>query len=151
DKAKVLHEKFFPPKPNLDPPDPDEPLPEPHPSPTFTVDDIHRAIAKLAPWKAPGPSGILNIAIKSAQMTLAPCLFVILEAGLRVGYFPKTWRIFLTVTLRKPGKSDYTVPGAHRPIAEEECLGKVVESTLAEWLSGFAERHGLLSPNQFGG
>jgi hypothetical protein len=36
-------------------------------------------------------------------------------------------------------------------IAEEECLGKVVESVLAEWLSGFAERHGLLSPNQFGG
>jgi hypothetical protein len=63
DKAKVLHEKFFPSKPNLDPPDPDEPLPKPHPSPTFTI-DIHRAIAKLAPWKAPGPTGIPNIAIK---------------------------------------------------------------------------------------
>jgi hypothetical protein len=85
------------------------------------------------------------------QTTLAPCLLVILEAGLRISYFPKTWRIFLTVTLRKPGKSDYTMPGAHRPIAEEECLGKVVESVLAEWLSGFVERHNILSPNQFGG
>jgi ribonuclease HI len=47
--------------------------------------------------------------------------------------------------------NETTVPGAHRPIAEEECLGKVVESVLAEWLSGFAEKHGLLSPNQFGG
>jgi hypothetical protein len=76
---------------------------------------------------------------------------VILEAGLRLGYFPASWRIFLTVTLRKPGKSDYTVPGAYRPIAEEEGLGKVVESVLAEWLSKFAETNGLLSPNQFGG
>ncbi|KAJ7340822.1 hypothetical protein DFH08DRAFT_637439, partial [Mycena albidolilacea] len=50
----------------------------------------------------------------------------ILEAGIHMGYFPKSWRVFLTVTLRKPGKSDYTVPGAHCPIAEEDCLSKVV-------------------------
>ncbi|KAJ7222602.1 hypothetical protein GGX14DRAFT_178766, partial [Mycena pura] len=47
--------------------------------------------------------------------------------------------------LRKPGKSDYTVPGAFWPIAEEVCLGKVVESVLTEWLAGFAETNGLLS------
>ncbi|KAJ6478968.1 hypothetical protein C8R45DRAFT_756637, partial [Mycena sanguinolenta] len=57
----------------------------------------------------------------------------------QLGYFPRQWRTFLTVTIRKPGKSDYTVPGAHRPIAQEECLGKVVESVITQWLSGFAE------------
>ncbi|KAF7366527.1 putative RNA-directed DNA polymerase from transposon X-element [Mycena sanguinolenta] len=151
EKARVLHAKFFPPKPDIPPPDPDEPLPEPHPPPIFTVEDVHRAISKLSPWKAPGPSGIPNIAISAARTILAPILLNILEAGLRVGYFPKSWRTFLTVTIRKPGKSDYTLPGAHRPIAEEECLGKVVESVVTDWLSGFAERLGLLSPNQFGG
>jgi hypothetical protein len=74
----------------------------------------------------------------------------VLEEGLRIGHFPSSWRILLTIGLRKPGKSDYTVPGAHHPIAEEECLGKVIESVMTEWLSGFAERHGLLSPNKFG-
>jgi hypothetical protein len=113
--------------------------------------NVHRAIAKSALWNAPGPSGVPNIASKSVGAILAPCLFAILEAGIRTGYFLKSWRVFLTVTLRKPGKSDYTVPGAHHPIAEEECLGKVVESVLADWLSRFAERHGLLSPNQFRG
>ncbi|KAK7012463.1 hypothetical protein R3P38DRAFT_3588267 [Favolaschia claudopus] len=34
----------------------------------------------------------------------------ILRAGVRLGYFPKSWRIFLTIALRKPGKSDYTIP-----------------------------------------
>ncbi|KAJ7664746.1 hypothetical protein B0H17DRAFT_835310, partial [Mycena rosella] len=54
-----------------------------------------------------------------------------------------------TITLHKPGKSDYIVLGAYRPIAEEEALGKVLESVIADWLSGFAETHNLLSPNQF--
>ncbi|KAF8211886.1 hypothetical protein K438DRAFT_1957688 [Mycena galopus ATCC 62051] len=35
-------------------------------------------------------------------------------------------------------RSDYTVTGAHRPIAEE-CLRKVVESAITQWLPGFAE------------
>ncbi|KAJ6472101.1 hypothetical protein C8R45DRAFT_836132, partial [Mycena sanguinolenta] len=70
---------------------------------------------------------------------VAPALLVILEAGLRLSYFPASWRIFLTVTLRKPGKSDYTIPGAYRPIVEEEGLAKVVESVLTEWLSSFTE------------
>ncbi|KAJ7938551.1 hypothetical protein B0H13DRAFT_2301580 [Mycena leptocephala] len=108
EKANVPHTKFFPPKASLPPPDPptnpSSGLTSPFPS-IFTTEDIHWAIAKLFPWKAPGRS-----------------------AGLRIGHFPKSWRVFLTVTIRKPGKNDYTVPGAHRPIAEEECLDKVVES-----------------------
>jgi hypothetical protein len=126
-------------------------MPAPHPSPVFTLDHILRAIRKISPWKAPGPSGIPNVAIASARVILAPTLLNILEAGMRLGYFPASWRVFLTVTLRKPGKSDYTIPGAYRPIAEEESFGKVIESVLTEWLSGFAEANGLLSPNQFGG
>ncbi|KAJ7131878.1 hypothetical protein C8R43DRAFT_821488, partial [Mycena crocata] len=117
----------------------------------FSVDHILKAIAKISLWKAPSPSGIPNIAISAARTTLAPILLNILTAGLRLGYFPDAWRIFITATLRQPGKSDYTVPGAYRPIAEEEGLGKILESALADWLSGFAEAHGLLSSNQFGG
>ncbi|KAJ7226974.1 hypothetical protein GGX14DRAFT_306778, partial [Mycena pura] len=107
-------------------------------------------IAKLSPWKAPGPSGIPNITIKAASTTFAPILLAILTAGLRLHYFPASWRVFITATLRKLGKSDYTVPGAFHPIAEEECMGKVVESVLTDWLSSFAEAKELLSPRQFG-
>ena len=70
---------------------------------------------------------------------------------LHLSYFPDSWKVFITATLRKPGKSDYTVPGAYRPIAEEECLGKILESVITEWLSAFAETSGLLSKNQYGG
>jgi hypothetical protein len=102
EKTKVLREKFFP----QTRPDPDEPLLEPLPGPSFTIEDIYRAIAKLAPWKAPDPSGIPNIAIKSANVVLAPILLNVLGAGLRIGHFPSLLWIFLTITLRKPGKSE---------------------------------------------
>ncbi|KAJ7122140.1 hypothetical protein C8R44DRAFT_591619, partial [Mycena epipterygia] len=112
---------------------------------------VLHAIARTSPWKAPGPSGIPNVAIAAARDIVAPALLNILTAGLRLGHFPDLWKIFITATLHKPGKSDYTVPGTYRPIAEEECLGKVVESVVTDWLSGFAESKGLLSKNQFGG
>ncbi|KAJ7698372.1 hypothetical protein B0H17DRAFT_856458, partial [Mycena rosella] len=149
-KAALLHRKFFPPATPVPPP-PAAPPSSPMPALTFTTAHVLRAIACISPWKAPGPSGIPNVAIASARNILAPVLLAILEAGLRLGYFPDSWRIFITATLRKPGKSDYTVPGAYRPIAEEEGLGKVIESVVADWLSEFAERTGMLSKNQFGG
>ncbi|KAJ7136821.1 hypothetical protein C8R44DRAFT_608354, partial [Mycena epipterygia] len=149
-KADVLHRKFFPPAPNIPPP-PATAFPAPSPNPSFSVDHILQAIECVSPWKAPGPSGIPNVAICAARHIIAPLLLVILEAGLHLSYFPDSWKIFITATLRKPGKSDYTVPGAYRPIAEEECLGKVLESVITEWLSAFAEKSGLLSKNQYGG
>ncbi|KAJ7113171.1 hypothetical protein C8R44DRAFT_589414, partial [Mycena epipterygia] len=149
-KAAVFHRKFFPPEPQIPPPPADVP-PAPFPSPTFTTAHVLRAIARISPWKAPGPSGIPNVAISAARHVVAPALLNILEAGLRLSYFPDSWKVFITATLRKPGKSDYTLPGAFRPIAEEECLGKIAESVITEWLSGVVESKGLLSRAQFGG
>jgi hypothetical protein len=61
-KATLFHAKFFPPAPNIPPPPPTA-HPAPSACPTFTVKHILRAIGKTLPWKAPGPSGIPNVAI----------------------------------------------------------------------------------------
>lgn len=119
--------------------------------PAFHQQDIDKAIARLAPFKAPGPSGIPNIAIKSASSFLSPILLTILDSSLSLGYFPRRWRQYSTVTLRKPGKRDYTQAKAYRPIALEEALGKVAESVMARWLSELAEAHDLLPNMHFGG
>ncbi|KAJ6539799.1 hypothetical protein DFH09DRAFT_929976, partial [Mycena vulgaris] len=100
--------------------------------PIFTLEHVLHAIKRISPWKAPGPSGVPNIVIAAARHIVAPVLLDILVAGLRLGHFPNSWKIFIPATLRKPGKSDYTVPGAFRPIAEEECLGKVIESVITD-------------------
>ncbi|KAJ6530617.1 hypothetical protein B0H19DRAFT_879082, partial [Mycena capillaripes] len=131
------------------------PLPTAHPAPSacpdFTVEHVLRAIGKISPWKAPGLLGVPNGAIRAVPGTLAPILLEILLAGLHLGYFPDSWHVFITATLHKPGKDDYTLPGTFHPIAEEEGLGKIPESVIADWLSGFTEANGLLSANQFGG
>lgn len=53
--------------------------------------------------------------------------------------------------LRKPGKPDYTIPGAYRPISLLNTLGKILEAVIAKRLSYYAETHGLLPNTQFGG
>lgn len=117
----------------------------------FTQADIDKAIVRLAPFKAPGPSGIPNMAIKAARPFLGPVLLRILEASLALGHFPTRWRRYNTVTLRKPGKGDYTVPKAYRPVALEDTLGKVLESVIAVRVAALAEEYDLLPAHQFGG
>lgn len=103
------------------------------------------------PFKAAGPDGIPNIALQKAVHIIAPALFLILQASLTLGYYPKDWLIFTTITLRKPGKDDYTIPKAYRPIALEATLGKVIESVMAKRLAHLAELHNLLPATHFGG
>ncbi|KAI5829284.1 hypothetical protein K523DRAFT_221698, partial [Schizophyllum commune Tattone D] len=54
-----------------------------------------------------------------------------------------------TITLRKPGKPDYTVPKAYRPIALEDTFSKVIESVIARRLSQLAEEYGLICDRHF--
>jgi Reverse transcriptase (RNA-dependent DNA polymerase) len=51
--------------------------------------------------------------------------------------------------LKKPGKPDYAVAKAWRPISLLSTLGKAMEAVLAERLSYIAEARGLLPQNHF--
>ncbi len=99
----------------------------------------------------PGPTGILNIEIQSAIDFYAPILHEILKASLRLGHFPTRFKIFKTIVLCKPGKDDYTIPKAYRPIALEETLGKMLESAMAGWMMDTLEANGRLPEHHYGG
>lgn len=72
-------------------------------------------------------------------------------ASMNLGYHPRQWRSAKIVVLRKPGKPDYSTPGAYRPISLLNTLGKLLEAVVARRLSFLAEKHGLLPDTQFGG
>ncbi|KAJ3476748.1 hypothetical protein NLI96_g10952 [Meripilus lineatus] len=152
EKSNVLRDTFFPEAPdaNLDDLD-DFEYPTPLDSPEITSDEVAKAIEVLSPYKAPGPNAIPNIAIQSTRHIIIPSLTSLFNACLRVGHQPTLWKIFTTVTLRKPHKPDYSIPKAYRPIALEDTIGKVLEAVIARRLSSLAEIHGLLPPNHFGG
>ena len=54
------------------------------------------------------------------------------------------------IVLKKPGKADYTILKAYRPITLLNTLGKVFESVLARRISAMAEQHMLLPQEQMG-
>ena len=55
----------------------------------------------------------------------------------------------MTIVLRKPGKADYTVPNAHRPVALLNTIAKVLSACVAEDLNHVIETHSLLPKNHF--
>ena len=112
---------------------------------------IRKHVAKLKPYKAPGPDGIPNIVLTKCADILVDRLYYIYNAMLTKGLFYEPWKKFNTIVLRKPGKPKYNVPKAYRPIALINTLVKVLTAVLAEQLMFFAEQHQLLPPNHFGG
>jgi ribonuclease HI len=124
--------------------------PTPLPCPDITVEETTHALHELSPFKAPGPSGIANVALQKTSTLLAPILTAITNAALKTGYHPRAWKTFITITLRKPGKPDYTIPKAYRPIALEDTMSKVTESIIAKRLTQLAEEFELLPRNHFG-
>jgi hypothetical protein len=79
----------------------------------ITERQVERAIAKLAPDKAPGPDSIMNRVLKKNYNALKNHLLKIAQSSLDTGHFPSPFKNTLTVVLRKPNKPDYTKPGAY--------------------------------------
>ena len=152
DKAKIFAKIFFPPPPpvanefeNYDYP---QPLPNP---PQFTPEYLQRHIDKTSPYKAHGPDGIPNVVIKECADLIQGRLIKIYQAILDLGIYYDQWREFTTVVLRKPGKPNYEVPKAYRPIALLPTLAKILTSMVAENISKLVEAHHLLPKTHFGG
>ncbi|KAJ2975378.1 hypothetical protein NUW54_g11740 [Trametes sanguinea] len=115
-----------------------------------TDHQIERTIRSLPPDKAPGPDGIINRVYKAAAPALVPHLGPLFRATFSLNHYPNQWKVFKTVVLRKPGKPDYCLPKAHRPIALMNCLSKILSACVAEELSFQAERLHMLPSTQFG-
>ena len=153
EKSQMLARSFFPPKPPENTQGEQE---HDYPTPICKMDDITRGqirrhLAKLKPYKAPGPDSIPNIVLSKCADILTDRLYHIYTAIINLGIYYDPWKQFTTVVLRKPGKPSYTVPKAYRPIALLNTLAKLLSAITAEQLMFYAEKHNLLPPNHFGG
>lgn len=152
EKCQLLHNTFFPPPSAADLADTvSYRYPSPVPAQPISEEEIELAINLASPHKAPGPNGIPTIALQRLAPTLRPILAPLFNALLRLNYHPAQWRQSTTIVLRKPGKPDYSIPKAYRPIALQDTLSKVMESVIARRLSSWAESHQLLPATHFGG
>ncbi|KAG2065357.1 hypothetical protein BDR04DRAFT_1032981, partial [Suillus decipiens] len=99
-KSELLYKVFFRP-----------PIDNDHVNPEFkymppicdfkpiTDQQIHRAIAKLAPLKAPGPNRIQNIVFTCCADLLVPFLAPIFHAMFSLETYPKDWKCSSTIVL----------------------------------------------------
>jgi len=151
EKGNLLAETLFPPPPETSsvPADFEYPPPVDKWSP-ITRTHLNKAIQHLSPYKAPGPDGVANIVLKRCPL-LADHLLPVFNAVFTLKMYYEPWRESITVILRKPGKPDYTVPKAYRPIALLNTTAKLLSAIVTDRTSYLMESHGLLPNTHFGG
>ena len=153
DKSAALARTFFPKKPQQETSSA-ETEEEHTPSckmDALTKDQIRKHIARLRPFKAPGPDGIPNIVLIQCADILTARLWPIYTAIMEKGWYYTPWKAFTTIVLRKPGKPRYDIPKAYRPIALLNTLAKVLTSIVAEQLTFYSEKYQLLPVQHYGG
>ncbi|MDN6151981.1 MAG: hypothetical protein L0I91_11275, partial [Yaniella sp.] len=150
DKARAFLEAFFPAMNTSDPSLPASPQPELPWHPITTL-EIERSLKTAKGTTAPGEDNLPMRVWKKLWVYLKPFITSIFRACIDLGHHPKPWRSAKIIVLRKPGKPDYAMPGAYRPISLLNTLGKLLEAVMARRLSYLAEKHGLLPSSQFGG
>jgi hypothetical protein len=118
--------------------------------PPLCMEEVERCVRKAKPWKAPGEDGLPTAVWKEVWPEVKERVLELFQTSMREGYVPRQWREARIVPLKKPGKGDYTVAKAWRPISLLSTLGKIMEAVVAERVSFAAEAHGLLPANHYG-
>lgn len=151
-KLEMFKQAFFPPPPEVDLTDTRGfEYPSPIQLPPITLREVTEAIRRMPGKKAPGKDTIPSHLLHRISPYIAKPLQDLYNACLRLHYCPQHFRESITVTLRKPRKSDYGQLKSYRPVALLNTLGKVMESILARRLSYVVEKHNLLPSQHMGG
>jgi ribonuclease HI len=152
DKADLFRDTFFPTPPEADLRDiQDTQYNGQIALPPVTEKEVREAIRTASPLKAPGPDGIINKALQAGAELIVVHLTRIFNQSLHLGHCPAHFRKSTTVVLRKPGKDNYTVPKAYRPIALLNTIGKIMDAVIARRLSYLAETRHVLPAAHLGG
>ncbi|MCP3666239.1 MAG: hypothetical protein GY696_27695 [Gammaproteobacteria bacterium] len=109
-------------------------------------DELHRTIMELK-HKAPGEDGLLNAFLKNGGPILTKWLAYLYRSCLRLGYYPKAWKLAKVIMIGKPGKDRHDCKG-YRPISLLAAVARLLEKLWARWFLDFMENHGILPMHQ---
>ncbi|GBP51704.1 Probable RNA-directed DNA polymerase from transposon X-element [Eumeta japonica] len=77
------------------------------------------------------PDGQATASHRTSAILREPKLFLaVAHKCLRLGYFPRAWKVAVIKVIPKPGKDDYSCPKSYRPMGLLFVMGKTVERML---------------------
>jgi hypothetical protein len=117
----------------------------------LTKHEVERAIFRSSPDKSPRSDGITFRVWRELWPAVGDYILWLYSNSLDLGHVPKVWKIAKIVTIRKPGKADYTALKAFRPISLLQTISKGLKAVVAARLSYLIEKFYLLPSNHFGG
>jgi hypothetical protein len=94
---------------------------------------VSAALHDTSNSSAPGPSGIGYLLLKWAFKAKPSFFSLIFTHALHLG--PHPWGDALVIIIPKPGKPNYTLAKAYRPISLLECCVKLLEKVVASCFS----------------
>ncbi|RYE25309.1 MAG: hypothetical protein EOP45_04900 [Sphingobacteriaceae bacterium] len=103
------------------------------PEEIFSMDRIKWAIFGFQPYKSPGYDGLYPILIQKAWEVIKDHIYHVYRASIRLHHVPTEWGEVKVTFIPKPGKEDYTIPKAFRPIS--------LTSFMLKGLERVVERH----------
>ena len=150
-KGSLLYKTFFPPtNPNLTPPDDNYNYPPPRWTfNNITNTQIHKAIDKMKPYKATMSGTISNSIFIHAKDLLVLYIGPLFRATHTLKFYPKEWALTKTLVLKKPGKPDYTIPGAWHPVILSNSLAHLLNGCLVLDVVTMCKTLNLLPANHF--
>ncbi|KAF4546996.1 Hypothetical protein D9617_74g064580 [Elsinoe fawcettii] len=158
EKATMLMQTFFPVPPPVVPPTDHVASKQwgpgqagcPSTLPDITVSEMEVAINRSHPRKAAGPDGLTFQVWQRLLPVAKEWILWLYQTSAWLARLPRLWKTARIVTIRKPGKPDYTVAKAYRPISLLCTLSKGWKRIMATRLSHLAKGYQLLPPGHFG-
>ena len=106
--------------------------------------EIAKTISRLLNNIVLKPNRILNEALKTYRLLIAPWLTDIAKVYFVIGYYLRLRRAIIIFILCKKGKTDYLFLGSYRPITLENTLSKILERVIADHIADTAKEYALL-------
>ncbi|KAJ7134459.1 hypothetical protein C8R44DRAFT_610755, partial [Mycena epipterygia] len=118
---------------------------------SITEAQLHQVAQKMKPWKGTRSGTFPNCVYKLCAALLIPRMHKIYRALDVYKYEPPDWQRTETIVARKPGKADYSLVNAHRPLILSHGHARLRNAGKTLQIATNAEFFGMLPANHYGG